>query len=212
MSGKMRLIIIGVMGLASFVACFVLSLVTGGPPPTPQKQEGVMDAGGVAEAAIGKLQNLSPKERELDGLIKEMRREIKAYESKKRDLRMMERRISLAQESLSQQAKNLEDLRIEVATSLTPLKEARAKLERERIRITREEAKNLQQIAGVYEKMQADACAKTIAEMVKSKRENVAVGILRAMDDRSTAKVLSEMSDKKMAADLSEMMKRVREE
>jgi flagellar motility protein MotE (MotC chaperone) len=32
------------------------------------------------------------------------------------------------------------------------------------------------------------------------------------MDERSTAKVLSEMSDKKMAADLSEMMKRIREE
>jgi flagellar motility protein MotE (MotC chaperone) len=212
MSGKMRLIIIGVMGLASFVACFVLSLVTGGAPPRVDSREGVMESGGVAEAAIGKLQNLSPKERELDGLIKEMRREIKSYESKKRDLRMLERRISLAQESLAQQAKNLEDLRIEVAASLTPLKEARAKLERERIRISREEAKNLKQIAAVYEKMQADACAETIAEMVKSKRDSVAVGILRAMDERSTAKVLSQMSDKKMAADLSEMMKRIREE
>jgi flagellar motility protein MotE (MotC chaperone) len=212
MSGKMRLIIIGVIGLASFVACFVLSLVTGGGSPAPTRQEGVMESGGVAEAAIGKLQNLSPKERELDGLIKEMRREIKAYEGKKRDLRLMERRISLAQETLAQQAKNLEDLRIEVAASLTPLKEARAKLERERIRISREEAKNLKQIAAVYEKMRADSCAETIAEMVKSGRDGVAVGILRAMDERSTAKVLSEMSDKKMAADLSEMMKRIREE
>jgi flagellar motility protein MotE (MotC chaperone) len=217
MSGKKRLIIIGVLGLVSFAACFALSLMTG-DKPTGDGQQGrrggqsMMGGDSVAAAAIGKLQSLSPKERELDALIKEMRREIQAYEGKKRELRLMERRISLAQEGLRQQAKELEDLRIDVAASLTPLKDARAKLVRERVRITREEAENLRKVAAVYENMQADACAETLAEMVKSGRETVAVGILREMSDRSTAKVLSQFSDKKMAADLSEMMKRVREE
>jgi flagellar motility protein MotE (MotC chaperone) len=218
MSGKMRLLMIAGMGLLSFAGFFALSVLTQPTEVTPeqlktkqgQAVQGMQRA--LASAAIGKLETLSPKERVLDQLIKEMRTEITAYEQRKRELTLLEKRTQLAQEALRRQVQELENLRIEVASALTPLKEERAKLQRERIRIHREEAANLKRVALVYEKMIPQAAAATIERMMTNQQERDAVRILHYMQERSAAKVLGEITDPAVSARLSEMMKRIREE
>ncbi len=218
MSGKMRLMMIAGLGLLSFAGFFLLSVLTQPTEVTREQLEakqgqavqGMQRA--LASAAIGKLETLSPKERVLDQLIKEMRTEITAYEQRKRELTLLEKRTQLAQEALRRQVQELENLRIEVASALTPLKEERAKLQRERIRIDREEAANLKRVALVYEKMIPQAAAATLERMMSNQQERDAVRIVHFMQERSAGKVLGEIKDPAVAARLSELMKRIREE
>ncbi len=211
---KLRLIVIGGLALVSFAGAFVVALTTGGPEPEEVRlgPNGEKPGEILAATGISQLERLSPKEHQLDRLIKEMRQEIKSYETRKRELVLLEKRTQLAEENLRRQAQELENLRVEIASALAPLKEERAKLVRERVRISREERQNLQRVASVYSKMSSDAAAATLTQMMSDGQEKDAVRILHFMDERSAGKILAEFEDKTTAAKISEMMKRIREE
>jgi flagellar motility protein MotE (MotC chaperone) len=86
------------------------------------------------------------------------------------------------------------------------------KLEKSRIRITQEEKVNLKHTASIYEKMDSASGGRILVGMCESLQTDDAVKILHYMGERPAAKILGEIPDKAMAAQLTEMLKRIREE
>jgi len=218
MAGK-RLMMVVVAGLAvvSFVAAFVLSSLFGAAPERSQAGQTVgapAEAGTVGAARSGRVGSVvvTPPAEMLDELIKELRSRIDEYRDKDRQLEQREKRVRLAQESLKKQAKELEDLRMELVVPLTRLKEAKAELEQSRIRIAKAEEESLKRTATIYDKMDSESGSEILAQMCANKQEADAVKILQFMSERTAAKALAAMQDRSLAAKLSEMMKRVQQE
>ncbi len=169
----------------------------GKPPPLPP---GVSD-----------LVAIQPKQSLLNELVKELRYRIKECKSRELELARREKRMTMTEALLKDQAEELENLRMQLVMPLTRLQDKIAELERTRIRISTREKTEVQKTAAIYEKMDAASSSQILVEMCTNSEED-AVKILYYMSERSAAKCLAEIPDRALAAKLSQKIKVINEE
>ncbi len=214
MHGKMlKILVLVVLAGAAFAGTYLASHWLGAKPteaagePAPQAA-----AKGPQPEELSTLLNPSAltEQQALQALIREVRGKLRECEGREKELQEEQRRLGIARQDLEKQTAELENLRVELATQVSQLKQARDTLDRSRVALRRDEEVNLKRTAAIYDKMAADAASRIFESMCKNSQEIDAVKILHYMTERAVAKVLAEMSDKEQAARLSDMMKRVR--
>lgn len=165
---KKVIILTGAAGLVSFAGAFVFAWrsnpVAGGGPETPQRPAPIADKSPPVtdDRQIASLPGTSAPagsmkkaltEQQLKSLVQEVRQKIQEYEDRLRAIGMRERRLQIAQNVLQEDIEKLDNLRIEVASTVASLKTERDKLIKSRLEIDQKERENLISIAATYDKM-----------------------------------------------------------
>lgn len=152
-------------------------------------------------------------EKQLKSLIYEVREKIQEYGSKLEGLKLHEQRLQMIQDTLKKDIEQLDNLRIELASTVASLKEERDKLLKSKVEIAQEEKSNLTSIAAAYDKMDAEAAGKILTNMSQAQNDNAddAVNILYYMTDRTRAKLLAQLaaSEPKLAAHFCKRLKEI---
>jgi flagellar motility protein MotE (MotC chaperone) len=203
-------VVVVLAGLA-FVGAFALSRrlnVQTGPAEAKAAPAPTPEPGAAEKAAAQDVPRL--EEKQLGDLVREVRQKVIDCQKREQDLDEQERRLRMARQVVERESQDLENLRVQVASSVTRLKEAQAELEKTRTAIDKDEEANLKRVAAVYDKMDVTAAGRILEAMCANKQNSDAVRILHFMTDRSVAKVLAEFTDKRLAAQLSEQMKRIK--
>jgi hypothetical protein len=162
-------------------------------------------------------------QKQLKGLVYEVREKIQTYEGKMKELDVREARLAMTQETLKKDIEEMNKLRVELAALVANLKEQRSKLLETRAEIAKSEKANLTSIAATYDKMDPASASKIISSMctkqLKSGRVegdpiDDAVKILFYMTERTKAKLLAEIvtSEPKLAAVLCQRLKKIVEQ
>jgi flagellar motility protein MotE (MotC chaperone) len=196
-----------------------------GTSPNELKAEtpnnGAMDSQTKADEEAEAIKGMT--EKQLKGLVYEVREKINDYEMKEKELELRESRFQMTQDTLKKDIETLNQLRTEVATMVASLKEQKSQLMATRTSITRSEKTNLTAIATTYDKMDPAGAAKIISSMCSKQFESGkteggsmddAVKILFYMNERSKGKLLAEIvtTEPKLAAVLCQRLKRVVEQ
>jgi pentatricopeptide repeat protein len=210
------------------LACFVVSLLLGwkicapaaaaaGEPnqaaqATPEK--GFINPMGEGFGAEAKVNLTSLSEKQLEGMIFELREKMRETSRREKDLQVQEERLRAASEEIKGDLERLNSLRTELAATVAQIKQEREAMGKDAVTITAAETAKLQQIASIHDKMDAASGATLLISMVSNKRIDDAVQILNYMQERNAAKVLAEMvnKDPKIATLLCERLKKVKEE
>jgi len=154
-------------------------------------------------------------EKQLKNLVYEMRERIRNYDSKLNELEIREQRIQTTQNILNKDIEELNNLRIELASIMTGIKNEQDKLQKSVVRISETEKTNLASLAAMYDKMKPASASKIIINISQTQNENAddAVKILHYMTDRTRAKLIAAVSESepKLAAFLSLKLKRISE-
>ncbi len=140
--------------------------------------------------------NLS--EVQLKSLIFEIRSNIKAYKTKLADVQLREQRLQIAQDMLREDINELSELRVELASAVTTLRDERDKLENSLVEIEANEIANLQLISAFYDKMDATSAGKILLTMSQNQTgsgSGDAVKILYYMTERVKAEVLASIAE-----------------
>lgn len=218
MSKKLRIVIMGTLALAAFGASLMFSWSRGSSEPAesgegePAGQTREPSGDLLAQYAEKASMQLQPSEAELHQLVQDLREKRRELDRRRRELDQRQRQIELAENLLSKQAEELENLRLELNAPLATLKEATRQLQATREIITRSEQANLQGIAAKYERMDENAGSEILVSMCRNGQESDVVKILYYLSDRMSAKMLGAIEDRELAARLLERMKRVEEE
>ncbi|MCE5339737.1 MAG: hypothetical protein LLF92_01240 [Planctomycetaceae bacterium] len=212
---KKLLIIIAVAGLISFGGTFFLGLKTKKASPVVQTaSHPAADANvetmkledpsvripGVTETAGDK--NVSIAEKQLKDLIYEVREKISEYDTKLKELELREKNLQAARDTLKSDVNELDNLRIELTSTLSSIKTEQDKLEKTMVQITLTEETNLKSIAATYDKMDAAQAGKILSSMNQSNRGSSAddaIKILYYMSERTKAKVLAAIAESEPA-------------
>lgn len=149
----------------------------------------VLGEGGTIKRNLSEIQ--------LKSLIFESRENIKAYKAKLKDLEVREERLQIAQTMLKQDIEALSNLRIELASTVTTLRDERDKLDQSLIKIDKTKINNLQQISATYDKMDSALAAKILLTMSQGRNgsSDDAVKILYYMTERVKAEVLASIAE-----------------
>ena len=238
---KKLIIITAAAGIVSFAGFFTFAWLTkttpqGRSPGTPglnqpavagketelklpPMQIGTTSAVGTGDSEMKKAMT----EKQLKNLVYEVREKIQEYDNELQGLEAWERRLKMAQDTLKNDIENLNNLRIELASTVASLKEQRDKLLKSRVKIAETEKVNLISIAATYDKMDAASAGKILTNMCASgstsqKQSGAssfddAVKILHYMTERTKAKLLAELvtSEPKLAAVLCQRLKQILE-
>jgi flagellar motility protein MotE (MotC chaperone) len=235
---KKRIIITAAAGLVSFLAAFAASWLIRPARPadnarqgqataedqqaaadTAQQQEGVTSATEItADGATMKTFS----EKELKGLVHDVRQRIQQYDSRLRDIELREQRLRVVHDTVDKDIEGLNNLRVELATMVANLKGQRDALLKSRAEIAQAEKANLVSIAATYDKMDPASASKILSNMCTNQMRtgrqegglDDAVKILYHMTERTKAKLLAEMvaSEPKLAALLCQRLKQVVEQ
>jgi hypothetical protein len=216
---KKFIIIMAVAGLVSFAGAFVFALLTrpskvvlsyeSGQPALDDASEQALlrrQAGEISDVsgASGQMTK-TMTEQQLKNLILEVRGKIQEYNNKLMALGVQERRLQLTQDMLKKDIESLNNLRIELASTIAGL---------------------LVSIAATYDKMDVSGASKILANMCAaqdtSKMKDIeagnvsgsfddAVKILHYMSERTKAKLLAELADYEpaLAAALCKRLKQI---
>jgi len=234
---KKLIIITAAAGLVSFAGAFVLGWLTQPPPasrPDESGQPTLAGGGAVTEfpqpgvgviGAVGTASDIEKKamtEKQLKNLIFEVREKVQEYNDKLHNLEVREQRLQVAQDTLREDIKNLNDLRIELTSIVANLKDERDKLLKSKLEVARIEKDNLVLIAATYDKMDASSAGKIMISMCASQTQpdkvdsqgsgfDEAVKILYYMTERTKAKLLAELTntEPKLAAFLTRRLKQI---
>ena len=213
MNGKMKIIILAVIAIASFGVSFVVSpmLDSGGGAAVVDKTEqdtpepevtipGVSIAVGTAQSAT-----VSMKSEELQTLITELRLKLDNSRAKEEELTEREKRTKIAGDDLKKQAQELEKLRLGLIPALQRYQEIKKEVEASQILITAAEDKNIKLLAARYDAMDSVGAAKILTDLWVGTQQDLSVKILYYMQARSAAKVLAEIasSSKKGSSELA---------
>lgn len=226
---KKKLIIIIGAGLVSFAGMFAVAWLTGKTPAgtkaaepadsnqrseqkLPEPQTLAMGPGTTDDGQIKRAMT----EKQLMSLVCEIRDKIQEYETKLQGLKVREERLQIAHDELKKDIDELNNLRVELASTTAGLKEERDKLERTRIEIAKTEQSNLISIATTYDKMDPASAGTILTNMSKAKTgsPNDAVKILHYMGDRPKANLLAELANSEpvLAAYFCQKLKQITEE
>ncbi|MFB0552145.1 MAG: hypothetical protein ACETWQ_02420 [Phycisphaerae bacterium] len=234
---KKLIIITAAAGLASFAGAFVFGWLTQPPlashpdesgepalvgvetvPELPQLGVGVIGAVGSASDREKKAMT----EKQLKNLVFEVREKMQEYNDKLQNLQVWEQRLQRAQDTLKEDIKNLNDLRVELTLIVTGLKDERDKLLKSRLEIAQTEKANLVLIAATYDQMEVSSAGKILISMCTDQTQpgkvdskgsgfDEAVKILYYMRERAKAKLLAELTttEPRLAAFLTQRLKKV---
>jgi hypothetical protein len=223
------------VGIVSFTGAFVVARLTKKAPasfagePNESKVAGLeadlefpRALGTIASADTESSFKKAMTEKQLKNLVYEVREKMQTYNDKLRSLEAREQRLQMTQDTLKKDIENLNNLRIELASIVTSLKEQRDKLLKSQIEITKTEKANLTSIAATYDKMDAARASEIFVSMCASKAQtgvvagkdssmDDAVKILHYMTERTKAKLLEELvsSEPKLAAVLCQKLKQI---
>ena len=234
---KKLIIITAAAGLVSFAGAFIFGWLTQPPlasgpdesgqpapvgvetvPEFPQPGVGVIGAVGTATDREKKAMT----EKQLKNLVFEVREKVQEYNDKLQNLEVWEQRLQRAQDTLKEDIKNLNNLRIELTSIVTSLKDERDKLLKSKLEVAQTEKDNLVLIAATYDKMDAGSAGKILISMCTSQTQpgkvdiqssgfDEAVKILYYMTERTKAKLMAELTntESKLAAILTRRLKLV---
>jgi hypothetical protein len=225
-------------GLVSFTSMFALAWFTKKTPaspvdnssqipttrpetdvPLPSKEDAITLLAGTND----KAKKTTMTEKQLKNLIYEVQDKIKEYNDELQALELREQRLQIAQDTIKKDLLNLNNLRIELASTVASLKEQRDKLLKSRIEIAQSEKANIIKIAATYDKMESASASKILTNLCKSETQNSvstknsnmndAVKILYYMTDRTKAKLLADLvtSEPELAAVLCQKLKEITE-
>ncbi|MBW7990841.1 MAG: hypothetical protein FVQ84_12610 [Planctomycetes bacterium] len=234
---KKLIIITASAGLVSFAGAFALGWFTApSPPGDPGEsiQPEIVSVGAVPEmplpvagtaGVIGSASDSERKamtEKQLRNLVFEVREKVQEYDDKLQNLTVREQRLQRTQDTLKADIQNLNNLRIELATSVADIKSERDKLLKTRLEVAQTEKGNLVLIAATYDKMDTSSASKILVSMCTSQTQpdkidsqsrgfDEAVKILYYMTERTTAKLLAELAtaEPKLAAFLTQRLKQI---
>jgi flagellar motility protein MotE (MotC chaperone) len=222
---KKHIILIAAAGILSFAAAFGFSFLTA--------KNAIVSAPAEAEAAAAEQvesvryeqtgeEALSDDkgltEKQLKRLVYDAKERIREYEYKLKELELREQRMRTAQDVLKEDIDKLNNLRVDLASMVTTLKEERDKLIASRITVEAAEKANLVSVAATYDKMDSASASQIFSNMSKMGAAGAGgidevVKILYYMTERTKAKVLAEMvsSEPQLAAVLSQRLKTISE-
>lgn len=224
------------MGLMSFAAAFLFAWLTEPPPEDqsgrpdepvladyetelamPQPEAGAISPVGLADSKTRGTMT----EKQLKGLIYEVREKILEYDDKLQGLQVREQRLQRAQEILKKDIDELNNLRVELASVVAGLKEQQEILRKSRVEVAEAEKNNLISMAAAYDKMDPASAGKILTNMSRTQDGRLggtnlddAVKILHYMSERTKAKLLAELvgSEPKLAAVFCQRLKQIVEE
>jgi len=229
---KKLIIMTAAAGLVSFAGAFGFAwftkpapaVVHEGSPESIVAGPGAGPALGQPEAAVvGSLGTTTDKmkramtAKQLKSFVYDVQEKLKEYNDKLQGLDVREQRLQTAHNLIKNDIEELNNLRVELASTVASLKSERDKLLKSRVEIARAEKVNLVSISATYDKMDAASAGKILTNM--SKMENVSEGnslddvvkILHYMTERTRAKLLAELvtSEPKLAAALCQRLKQI---
>ena len=164
---------------------------------------------------------MSLTEAQLQELIFDVREKITEYNTKLEELEKEKQRFLIAQQTLQDDIETLNNLRVDLDTSVANLKRERDQLLKARIEVDQAERSNLVSIAAAYDRMDAARASEILTSMAVGQTQSSgasrtssiddAVKILYFMQDRTKAKVLAELvtTEPALAALLSQKLKTV---
>jgi flagellar motility protein MotE (MotC chaperone) len=233
---KKRIIITAAVGLISFAGAFLFAWLT---KPAPQDTGGVPDEPVLADyenelalpqpkasaaTSVGLADSRTRDamtDKQLKGLIYEVREKILEYDDKLEGLQVREQRLQVAQQMLKKDIAELNNLRVELASVVAGLKEQQELLRKSRLEVAEAEKSNLISMAAAYDKMDPASAGKILTNMSRTQDGRLggnnlddAVKILHYMSERTKAKLLAELvgSEPKLAAVLCQRLKQIVEE
>ncbi len=214
MFDKKNIIILATVAIVSFGGALVVSMLIPKDVPMPPAGQGsakdaVADMIGPSGVPAGVPVNLDPTRRQLHRLIVSLRQEKNEVEEMKRKLRLREKRIKIAEESLVRRAKDVQALEMALTAPLKRLDEKYKKITEGQVSITREDEIMIRHMAAKHEKMSAEACAKIIERMWQNQEHDDVVKLMTYMDIKKAAKVMNQL-DVDIAAAMNDKWKRVR--
>jgi peptidoglycan hydrolase CwlO-like protein len=156
-------------------------------------------------------------EKQLKSLIYDIQGKIQEYNDKLQSLAVREQRLQIAHNLIASDIEELNNLRVELASSVARLRSERDRLLKSRVEIAEAEKVNLVSIAATYDRMDAASASKILTNMSKMASDrggtnlDDAVKILHYMAERTKAKVLAELvtSEPKLAAALCQRLKQI---
>jgi hypothetical protein len=233
-----KIIMVTTVGLISFAGAFALAWFTK-PAPESLSDESNQSAVNASDATVkpmlpqpeaGKVSSVDSTlrkamtEKRLKSLAFEIREKIEEYNNKIEAIELEAQRLKVARDALKKDIENLNNLQVELASTVASLKEQRAKLLKTRVDIDEAEKSNLVSIAATYDKMDATSAGKILTNMCKKQSQSVddgkensgfhdAVKILHYMTERTKAKVLAELvtSEPQLASLLCQRLKQISE-
>lgn len=160
-------------------------------------------------------QNLSKSmtQKQLHNLIYDIREKMKELQQREKELAYQEERIQTARDTLQQDIDNLDNLRVQLTTTLASLKTQQDNLQKTMVEITNAEKANMLRLASTYDKMDVTQASKIMTNMATGNQLNDAVKIIHYMSERTAGKLLGEIgsTQPELASTLCQHLKRVKE-
>lgn len=159
----------------------------------PEPQDFESSTAGTIDGKIKKAMT----EKQLKSLVYEVREKIQEYDNKLESLKLREQRLQVAGDTLKKDIEQLDNLRIELASTVASLKTEQDKLLKSRVEIASIEKNNLMSIAATYDKMDSAQAGKILTSMSQAQNNSTddAVKILHYMSERTKAKVLASIAE-----------------
>lgn len=212
-----RIILFFAAGLVSFAASFGFVLLTA---EAPREADAARVAapenaptGGERSAASAETSEarVAPAEKQLNDLVYDLQEKTKLYQTKVLDQKAREQRLQMTAEMMSKDIKRLNELRTQLATVVSELKNQQAELQQSRVQIKGDEQGNLRTIAGTFDRMDATSAAEIVINMCKTNQLEDAVKIIYFMSERTAAKLLAGVSstEPELAPVLCDRLKRI---
>jgi len=201
--------VLGVLAIVSFMVSFLVTKHFAAPPPeglllSTQEEKIPVDPDALLLNSMAQAtgNQMTPKERQLDELIREVRAKIKELERRERRLSEREKRLATASDQLKSQIQKLTDLKVELATAIGPLRAARQDMRRYRVLITSQEVANIEAAAKMWEKMEPANAARLMVEMWQTKQGQAATKIFHTLSDKSKAAVMDELKGERLGPEI----------
>jgi flagellar motility protein MotE (MotC chaperone) len=222
-----KILIMAGAGLISFGGTFGVTKMLKGPAPaaatetpeteTPTEGAALPKEDKVPELKItenpGEEMSRGMTEKQMQGLIFDVREKQKEYKSKDKQLAEQEERIRVAREGLQEDITRLSQLQAQLTLVYEKIRKQEASLQARQLDISETERANMQKLAQTYDKMDATQASKVLISMATNQQLPDAVKILYYMSERTSAKVLGEIASTKpdVASVMSLELKRVRD-
>lgn len=224
---KIQIIILVGAGVASFAGTFVVTLLAKKSEPalpvatvseqpeadaTLVSPAGIHPTGALASGGTDVLTR-GMTEKQLQDLIYEIREKMKEYKSREKELELKEERLRTARTGLHEDIERLDNLRVQLTTTVATLKQQETSLRNSMVEIGTLEKSNIQSIAGRYDKMDISQASQIMVKMVSNNQLNDAAKIIYYMSERTSGKLLGEIGNQKpeFAVILCNQLKRMRE-
>ena len=202
-----KVIIVAAAGLVSFAGAFTFAWLTKSTPASAEAGEAALTSQGSQQKppelqipGIGQPVDSQMKramtEKQLKGLVYEIRDKIQEYDNKLQGLKVREQRLQMTHNELKKDIEGLNNLRTELASTIATLKEEQDKLNKSKVEIAKIERDNLMSLAAAYDKMDPASASKILVNISKAQNASSsdAVKILHYMTDRTKANLLAEIA------------------